>query len=82
MVPSRGSGRVEGLYAVSSQAAVLLISRFATCDRIVAAFSKLKPYIVMQGAESSSIVSIMLKRQASSRSKNKSAQLFEIAWSR
>lgn len=59
------------VYAVSSRAAVLLISRFTTCDRIVAVFAKLKFYIVMQGAESSNVVSIMLKLQASLVSRNR-----------
>ena len=55
------------------QAAVLLISKLATCDPIVAAFSKLKAYIVdfVQGAESPTIVSILLMPHASSGSQNK-----------
>ena len=61
-------GEAEGSNAVST---VLLLPRCATCDQISAAVWKLKTYIVMQDAESPTIVSIMLKRQASSKPKNK-----------
>ena len=66
------------MYAVSNQAALLLISRFATCDQNVAAFSKLKLYIVMQGAEFSRIVSTMLKRSGYIRIQKQSARIVRL----